>query len=494
MGLAEFMRASQSRSAVLGAYSMAIIFVLTSAYAAVGVAALALLMVYRGGTPQSITGSLLATRSGQLGIGLVLAAILLAVLVVVLFRRQDAAKRRHLLQLLVLNAVMAVGVMGILEVAVRLLVVETPGATFIGSRLFAPRIWDRVAARFSTVLQEAERVDPYQVPSDGLGWTVGKSRTSRNGMYLSSEEGLRSAAVGTRYVDRTAQYRVALLGDSFVFGEEVPFSDSMGAALQTRLGDTTQVLNFGVPGYGVDQMALRYEQEVRRWKVPIEIVVLGFIEDDMSRSMMVYPFIGRPHWLTPWSKPRFVLDGPALALHNHPTLAADRIFAAPSIKTLPFIDEDIAYCTAEWDRPGWGLLNRVYLWRLAISLLPQYCEERTEISDETRQAIHQRLFQRFYERVIADDAHPIIALLPNPESYDVAGARLKDGEAQRVLKQAGVPFVDLTDCLGAVPSAERFVRPASGHYSKRGNEAVAACLHSEIKPVLEHLAGGAGGS
>lgn len=469
-------------------------FILGAVYAAGGAAMLALLMLYHASAPHTLAGSLLSSRSGQVGGVLCLAAVLLSALVVVQFRRRDAAQRRQLLQLLVLNAVMVGMIVGVLEVAVRLLVVETPGATFIGSRLFRPRIWHHVGARFSTVLQEAATADPYQAPSEGLGWTVGTSRTSRNGLYRSSVEGLRSAAVGTRYAESSASQRVALVGDSFVFGEEVPFSDSMGAALQAMLGESTQVLNFGVPGYGVDQMVLRYEQDVRSWKAPVKVVVLGFIEDDMARSMMVYPFIGRPHWLTPWSKPRFVLDSATLALRNQPTGGADRIFSTPSIAALPLINEDSAYCAEEWDRPGWGLFNHVYLWRLAISLLPHYCEERTETSVETRKTIHRLLFKRFYDRVVADGAHPIIALLPNPETYGVTGQGKRDEESHVVLQQTGLPFVDLTDCLGAVPSAERFVRPASGHYSKRGNEAVAACLRAEIAPLLQRATGAQAGT
>ena len=82
--------------------------------------------------------------------------------------------------------------------------------------------------------------------------------------------------------------RVALIGDSFTFGEGVRFEDTWGSVLGEALGTHCQVLNFGVPGYGIDQIYLRYMKDVRPWHPTI--VIASFIEDDLWRTMSVYAF------------------------------------------------------------------------------------------------------------------------------------------------------------------------------------------------------------
>lgn len=52
--------------------------------------------------------------------------------------------------------------------------------------------------------------------------------------------------------------RVALVGDSFTFGNGVAFEDTLGARLEAALaerGSPALVMNFGVPGYNVDNVA-----------------------------------------------------------------------------------------------------------------------------------------------------------------------------------------------------------------------------------------------
>jgi len=85
-------------------------------------------------------------------------------------------------------------------------------------------------------------------------------------MYFSSVEGIRSAGPDVRFAHRSARRRVALIGDSNAFSFEVPFEESWGHHLQQLLGADAQVLNFGVDGYGIDQIYLRYRRDVRPWK------------------------------------------------------------------------------------------------------------------------------------------------------------------------------------------------------------------------------------
>jgi hypothetical protein len=135
------------------------------------------------------------------------------------------------------------------------------------------------------------------------------------------------------YGGETPRARVALIGDSNAFCFEVPFQDSWGYHLQRLLGADVQVLNFGVDGYGIDQMYLRYKRDVRPWKP--RVVIIGFVEHDLERTMHVYPFVslGWPGYLV---KPRFTLDHGELKLLNVPLPTPDEILGAKSIQELPY--------------------------------------------------------------------------------------------------------------------------------------------------------------
>ncbi|HVS19503.1 MAG TPA: hypothetical protein VMT18_12935, partial [Planctomycetota bacterium] len=58
---------------------------------------------------------------------------------------------------------------------------------------------------------------------------------------------------------RAGELRVALVGDSFTFGNGVSFEDTLGQALAAelgRLGREAVVFNCGVPGYNAEQVAI----------------------------------------------------------------------------------------------------------------------------------------------------------------------------------------------------------------------------------------------
>ena len=51
-------------------------------------------------------------------------------------------------------------------------------------------------------------------------------------------------------------FRIAALGDSFVYGQGVPANDAVSAQLERKLSDQlpgVEVLNFGVPGYNMEE-------------------------------------------------------------------------------------------------------------------------------------------------------------------------------------------------------------------------------------------------
>lgn len=102
------------------------------------------------------------------------------------------------------------------------------------------------------------------------------------------------------------QRRIAFFGDSMVFGEEVDDTDTLPFHLERALAGS-EVLNFGVHGYGLGQMALRLEKE--GFDVRPDHVVVGYLTYDLLRD----PMMQYVH-----AKPAFRVDAGHLSIENIP--------------------------------------------------------------------------------------------------------------------------------------------------------------------------------
>lgn len=394
-------------------------------------------------------------------------------------RWQRAARRAGTGRFGLVLATNAVAVAGILaggELLVRALSVPTPAGLSVAGTVLLPRRWEEVRARNAAVLRRTPAAAAYLVSDTLLGWTVGPSRRSADGRYLSSAEGLRSARAGQRFAADATRPRIALVGDSYTFGLEVPFEDTWGVRLERELGGRAAVLNFGVDGYGVDQAYLRYRRDVRPWRPAIAI--LGFINHDLYRSLSVYSFITFPAWGFPFGKPRFVLRGDGLALLNVPVPAPEALLAAPSAAALPFIAYDPGYVPEQWE---WRLGDGSRLLRFVASRFPRW-PAATPPGRDGLVALNSALTLAFARQARADGTVPIVAYFPSRS--DFAGQDRSSAMAVLArLGAAGVTAVDLTGCVARLGVDVAFL-PGRPHYSPAGNAAVARCLGPLVRRAL----------
>jgi hypothetical protein len=140
-----------------------------------------------------------------------------------------------------------------------------------------------------------------------LGWTLRKNVSG-----VASDEpwqaDLATNALGFRDADHGEKAagvtRVAVLGDSFVFGSGVKQGEPVTRCLAALLGPSFEVINLGVPGYGTDQALLT----LRRWgpRLSPDIVLAGFFWNDVMENASAEMYS--------MQKPRFVLEGGGLAL------------------------------------------------------------------------------------------------------------------------------------------------------------------------------------
>jgi hypothetical protein len=80
--------------------------------------------------------------------------------------------------------------------------------------------------------------------------------------------------------------RIAVFGDSFVFGVYLNEVDTLPVLLEQRLGEGHAVYNLGIPGWGVDQMVLAHRKFHER--LALTVAMLVYIDDDVLRVFEAY--------------------------------------------------------------------------------------------------------------------------------------------------------------------------------------------------------------
>jgi hypothetical protein len=423
----------------------------------------------------------LVSQAGVVFLLAVLASVVSALVIVHLLRNTAPPRRKHFSGILVLNLWSVILVLVTAEVVIRVFAVNTPAGVVFANTLLLPRSWENFAARNRAILAKASTWGSYFVYDSMLGWTVGRSRRSKDGLYFSSVEGIRSPRVGIAFARASAKHRIAIVGDSFTFGLEVPYEDTWGHRLELMLGPEYEVLNFGADGYGIDQTYLRYQQDVLSWHP--DIVILGMINDDLTRTMSVYGFLKFIDSEMPFPKPRFILKDNALTPLNLPLPTPHSIFANRSIMELPFVEYDASFQRAEWE---WRFYHHAYSIRFLLSRFPQWSAPGSTVSDEAKKSVNGELFRLFMQLARKHGSTPIVVYFPSRPDFEAVSTSSGGitSVAKKVLQANNIPFLDMTDCVSKISPDERFV---TRHYSSATNAAIARCLKDSIAEASRPL-------
>ena len=157
-----------------------------------------------------------------------------------------------------------------------------------------------------------------------LGWTHRPHTVRDQGRLTVNGAGLRSQREYSQ-TPLSDTLRVALFGDSFTTGGGISDDETYGHQLEVKLnqaGIRTEVLNFGVGAYGMDQAFLRW-QKVGRDYAP-DMVIFGFQSENLNRNVNIFRQLYRSYGI-PFSKPRFVLTDQGLELLNVPVIPPEQI-------------------------------------------------------------------------------------------------------------------------------------------------------------------------
>jgi lysophospholipase L1-like esterase len=124
------------------------------------------------------------------------------------------------------------------------------------------------------IVQSAIRYDPL------VGWSLRPGASVQADM---TERGIHNHidvnSLGLRDREITLAHprgrrRILIVGDSIAFGSGLDVGERFSEVLGRELGDSVEVINAGVPGWGNDQEMLFYEQRLRRLKP--DVVILSF--------------------------------------------------------------------------------------------------------------------------------------------------------------------------------------------------------------------------
>lgn len=219
------------------------------------------------------------------------------------------------------------------------------------------------SAQDGNLYYKAYHLKPYRLPVQHITKTLDKYLSTTNsgliydpdlgwsprpGTYNYNSAGIWSAPQEFATNRPDDRLRIALFGGSYTQGGK--FESGWGRVLEKELnaaGVKAEVLNFGVPGYSMDQSFLRWRKHGRAFHP--HIVVFGFnggyCRDNLN---MIRPF-QHPGTEIPFLKPRFILENGQLQLINTPTPAPQEIPALiRNIDSWPLLSHEAYYDPADY--------------------------------------------------------------------------------------------------------------------------------------------------
>jgi len=340
-----------------------------------------------------------------------------------------------------------------------------------------------LAARFHLDPVPRERLErvlagrePYYPFDAELGWSVRPN--GRLPLYRANAQGIRSDAEYAPEPPRGA-LRIAAFGDSFVHGTEVENPDVWTARLE-RLHPGLEVLNFGVGGYGVDQAWLRYRRDGRPFRP--HLVAIGFLPENVARSVNRFRPFYAPRQSEPRAKPRFVLRDGGLALLPNPlpTLDAYRALLADEPAVLARVGEDDFFWETLWRPAPLSILPSARLLRFARASrsdariwVDGVVNPRSEAF-----AVTAAVLEAFYDDALTAGSLPLVLVFPRREDFSRREQGAPDAWAplRERLAASGVESLELIGCFERPRWLRGLTFMKGGHYGPPLHRVVARCV------------------
>jgi hypothetical protein len=257
--------------------------------------------------------------------------------------------------------------------------------------------------------------------------------------------------------------RIICTGDSFTFGQGVANNRSWCHGI-SELDHRFETANLGEPGYGIDQMFLRYKREALALEHSVHI--FAFVRGDLDRMAFQSK--------NGYGKPILKLSRGALVVRNVP-VPRFRWWATRAMNRADFRSVDFGR-------------------RVLAKLFPPPPNTKAQWQVETLERIERwgpiasRVFQTVQQ--LSDDKNIVSLFVYLPTEQDL---QEPDPSWHRwtveTMNAMQLPFVDLSPALRSLPAGRAgsfFIVPPSedqGHYTEAGNNWVAAMLHARLMKI-----------
>ncbi|MCB0319862.1 MAG: hypothetical protein KDD60_02985 [Bdellovibrionales bacterium] len=328
-----------------------------------------------------------------------------------------------------------------------------------------------------------------------LGWRY-RANFKQGGDIINSQR-LRSLREYSQVPNAGVQ-RIAVFGDSFVYGTEVDTVDSWPSQLETLKPDF-EVLNYGVGGYGTDQAYMRFRAE--GFDFSPQVVVMGFQPVMLRRNTNVYRrFISDREW--PLLKPRFRWN----ATSEH---SLEMVPLPPNLqeyyrelilhprKVNELGQDDLSYSPMIYGNPLYDVFGSVRLASYFGSQVYQkYLSSERLIEDglyrqeSEAYKVTIQILKEFVSEVRRKNLHTMIVIFPSLdllERADMNGKILYQPLLDDC-KDFKLPCFDLLPEFRKQKSLAGGYAPffmQGGHYSAHGNGVVASFLKSALANQVE---------
>jgi lysophospholipase L1-like esterase len=311
-----------------------------------------------------------------------------------------------------------------------------------------------------------------EVPGIGFGLIPGERAYTADKVVLINSRGLRGDLIP--YRKAPGKPRFLFLGDSIVFGYGVDQKDSVSERLSKLLqvdGIPAEVINTGVPAYGIDEEIAFLEQEGVRYEP--DYIILGFCWNDINDNAGVK--VGSEGWLIS----RNMKEGSVLA----------RFLEGPFAYGIRNLSKHsrIAYAGATGLRSAKEALAPDDHFRFRKSVL----EGRDTVPILNGWARVERGIQRLKELSLRHNFRSVVVAFPLPLALE--GSFPRSGYPRRLREIAareGVPFLDLEEPFRRAWRGHNslFIPYDADHPNAAGHDLAAkvirAFLDSEMKSSL----------
>lgn len=325
----------------------------------------------------------------------------------------------------------------------------------------------------------------YLTFSSTLGWAIKKHGASPP-LYQANSQGIRASTEYSFEVPKDI-VRLTTFGDSFTHCDDVKNEETWQEQLTQRTD--FEVMNFGVPAFGLDQAFLRYQYEGVQYHP--HIVLMGFMSENIFRHVNVFrPFYDPPTW-TPLTKPRYLVQQEQLVLLENPMQELshyEQLLTHPE-DILPELGRHDYFYKIQYKQGFFDFLPSVRLFKIeSYKFIRKYKyaniitgKGKNSYYNEQSEAFHvtTKIFDAFYKSTTTTST-PIILVLPNKEDilrYRENGTKIY-APFLAYFETQNYQYIDLLNAFETYGRdfKVKAIFSARGHYSPLGNQIVATYI------------------